>query len=270
MKKSISIILAALASLTFASISFADEVKNVKVSQWQGGKRTDFTINGRGALVVEPQTPRADRAWVWRPAFFGAFPNIDIELLKRGFHLAYCDFTHDYANPKAVALGKKFHEYMVKTYKLNPKVTLEGVSRGGAYSVNFAKTFPELVGCLYLDAPVCNFGSWPSAKSKAWADVLKKWEVEKIDDPDNFFGNPCNAVEPIAKAQIPVLIVAGGSDGTVPHTKNCMRLIDNLNKAGAGEITLILKPKCGHHPHGLSNPKQSADFIEMVYNRMKK
>ncbi len=28
-----------------------------------------------------------------------------------------------------------------------------------------------------------------------------------------------------------------------------------------GPIQVILKPKCGHHPHGLEDPKPVLDFI---------
>ena len=251
-----------------ADLSFGD-VKAVGEGSWNGGKKIDFKFNGRSALLVVPQNPRSDAAWVWRPAFFGAFPNVDKMLLENGFYLAYCDFTHDYANPAAVALGRKFYDYMVKTYKLNPKVTLEGLSRGGAYSINYAKANPGTVACLYLDAPVCNFASWPSPKSGMWKDLCAKWGMEKIDNPEAFEGNPFNNIEPIAKSKIPILVVAGDSDKTVPHTANCMPLIERY-KALGGNVKLILKPGCDHHPHGLKDPTPTLEFIRAVYDSMGK
>lgn len=271
--------LAIMVFLTTASTTFAaggadckkaSEVRITGESAWHSGKKIDFEINGRKALLVTPKTPRVDKAWVWRPAFFGAFSNVDKMLLDHGFYLAYCDFTHDYGNPQSVALGKKFYEYMLQTYKLNPKVTLEGLSRGGAYSINFSKANPELVACLYIDAPVCNFASWPSEKSKSgWKDLLKKWGLEKIDDPVNFAGNPFNNIEPIAKAKIPVLLVAGDSDKTVPFDDNGKVFMQRYQKLG-GDVKLILKAGCDHHPHGLKDPTPTVEYIENVYKNLKK
>ncbi len=252
-----------------AAAAGADSVQIVKEGEWGAGKKIDFKFNGLNALVVIPKNPRADRAWVWRPAFFGAFPNVDKMLLERGFHLAYCDFTHDYGNPNAVDMGRRFQNYMVKTYRLNPLVTLEGLSRGGAYSINYAKKNADAIACLYLDAPVCNFASWPSVKSKMWKDVCAKWGVEQIENPLEFEGNPYKNLEPIAKAKIPVWIVAGDSDKTVPHTENCMLFIKNY-KALGGEVSLTLKPGCDHHPHGLKDPTPTVEFIEGVYGKLAK
>lgn len=54
-------------------------------SLWEGADRYDFKYKGRDAILVAPQNPRSDRAWIMRPAFFGAFANADAELVRRGF-----------------------------------------------------------------------------------------------------------------------------------------------------------------------------------------
>ena len=41
-------------------------------SLWEGADRYDFKYKGRDAILVAPQNPRSDRAWIMRPAFFGA------------------------------------------------------------------------------------------------------------------------------------------------------------------------------------------------------
>lgn len=38
-------------------------------SLWEGADRYDFKYKGRDAILVAPQNPRSDRAWIMRPAF---------------------------------------------------------------------------------------------------------------------------------------------------------------------------------------------------------
>lgn len=63
-------------------------------SDWNGYQRYDFKVADRDAILVEPKTPLQGSPWIWRPAFFNAFPSADIALLKEGFHVAYYDLTH--------------------------------------------------------------------------------------------------------------------------------------------------------------------------------
>ncbi|MBO6248276.1 MAG: hypothetical protein J6N54_05645, partial [Bacteroidales bacterium] len=46
-------------------------------SSWEGCDRYDFKVEGRDALVVIPQKAAPGNPWIWRPAFFGAFPSVD-------------------------------------------------------------------------------------------------------------------------------------------------------------------------------------------------
>ena len=60
-------------------------------SQWEGCDRYDFKFQDRDAIVVVPKKAAPGRPWIWRPAFFGAFPSVDQALLKEGFHIVYYD-----------------------------------------------------------------------------------------------------------------------------------------------------------------------------------
>lgn len=104
--------------------------------------------------------------WIWRPAFFDAFPSVDKALLEKGFHIVYYDVTHLYGSPRAVSLGTEFYENMTDLYNLSEKVTLEGFSRGGLFVFNWAAQNTEKVACIYVDAPVCDVFSWPGRKTR--------------------------------------------------------------------------------------------------------
>ena len=227
---------------------------------WNGGIRHDFEFEGRTVVVVEPVKAAEGNPWIWRPAFFDAFPSVDKSLLARGFHIVYLDVTHCYGNPRAVALGTDFYHFVREKYALSDKVTLEGFSRGGLYALNWAIANPEKVACIYLDAPVCDVFSWPGRKqAKLWQDLLQNWEMTDAE-MDTFSYNPIDNLKPLAAAGIPILAVCGDSDQVVPYQEN-MEVVRTRYRALGAPVEIILKPGCDHHPHSLENPEPIVDFI---------
>lgn len=227
---------------------------------WNDGTRHDFQFEGRDAIVVEPQKAAKGRPWIWRPAFFNAFPSVDKALLEKGFHVVYYDVTHCYGSPESVELGTDFYRHVTETYRLSEKVTLEGFSRGGLYALNWAIRNPEKVACIYLDAPVCNVFSWPGRKQpELWNGLLEAWGLTDAD-MDSFTENPVDNLAPLAEAGIPILAVCGDSDKTVPYKEN-MDVLRTRYLALGAPVEVILKPGCDHHPHSLENPEPVVDFI---------
>lgn len=227
---------------------------------WHGGTRHDFKFKERDAIIVEPAEAAEGNPWIWRPAFFDAFPSVDVALLAKGFHIVYLDLTHEYGNPKSVALGTDFYQWICENYALSEQVTLEGFSRGGLYALNWAIANPEKVACLYLDAPVCDVFSWPGREQpELWQDLLQKWDTTD-KEMASFAGNPIDHLQPLAAAGVPILAVCGDSDRVVPYSEN-MEVLRNRYVALGGPVEVILKPGCNHHPHSLENPEPVVDFI---------
>ena len=231
------------------------------VSEWKGYPRYDFKFKGKQAIVVCPEKALEGKPWIWRPAFFGAFANADEALLAKGFHVVYYDMTHQYGCPASVKQGTVFYENMVSMYGLSPKVTLEGLSRGGFYALRWAVKNPDKVACMYLDNPVCDMFSWPGKKrADLWNDFLKLWELDETITPDSFKGNPIGQLKGLAEAGVPILAVCGDSDTVVPFEEN-MKLVREAYAAWGGSVELILKPGADHHPHGLESPEPIVDFV---------
>ena len=217
-----------------------------KKSQWEGFDRYDFICNARRAIVVAPRKVAEGRPWIWRPAFFGAFPSVDKALLEKGFHVAYYDLTHLYGSPRAQRLGTDFYEVMRRYYRLSPKVTLEGFSRGGLFAFNWAANNPDKVACIYVDAPVCDMlyfsENW---ERDFWKGFLAEWGLTEENAKD-FKGNPIDNLAPLAAAGIPVMGVCGDSDKIVPYEKH-MKIAAERYRALGGNVEIILKPGCDHH-----------------------
>jgi len=200
------------------------------------------------------------KPWIWRPAFFGAFPTVDKALLQAGFHVVYYDMTHRYGSPQAVIQGEAFYQYILSTYNLSSKVTLEGFSRGGYYVLNWAIAYPDKVACIYLDNPVCDIFSWPGKQRKTyWNDFLKEWKIS-FADKSTFRGNPLDNLESLGQQQVPIIVVCGDSDKIVPFHENAELLRNRYRDLGS-PIEIIIKPGADHHPHSLEDPEPVVDFI---------
>ena len=73
-------------------------------------------------------------------------------------------------------------------------------------------------------------------------------------------GNPVDNLCQLAEHHIPILHVYGNADEVVPWDENTGVVAERYQQMG-GDIKLISKSECGHHPHGLSDPKPIVDFI---------
>jgi len=234
-------------------------------SLWNGFERLDFTCGGRSCMLVLPKKPAPGNPWIWRTEFFGHEPQADIALLGKGFHAAYVNVQNLYGAPVALDAMDAFYACLAKQYRLAPKVVLEGFSRGGLFAFNWAARNPEKVACLYVDAPVCDFKSWPGGKGRgkgSRSDWERCKQVYGLSEAEAlaYRLNPVDNLAPLAKAKIAILSVCGEADTVVPIEENT-RLVQRRYEQLGGEIEVIAKPHCDHHPHSLKDPAPIVDFI---------
>ncbi len=228
-------------------------------------KVREFSFNGHDAKIVFPNKMHANKYWIWRARFWGHEPQVDKALLEKGFHLVYVDVANLFVNKEAVEIWNQFYKYCIEEYKLNPKVVLEGMSRGGLIIYNWASQNTDKVSCIYADAPVCDIKSWPGGMFKGagstadWELCLKAYGLDTLT-VKNYNDIPIYNCIKVAKANIPVIHVYGDADTVVPYEENTALLAKNFRNAG-GKIELIAKKGIGHHPHSLQNPKPIVDFI---------
>ncbi|HEY2573325.1 MAG TPA: GDSL-type esterase/lipase family protein, partial [Verrucomicrobiaceae bacterium] len=233
---------------------------------WHGFDKYDFTVDGQPVTVVAPKTAAKGKPWVWHGEFFGHKPDPDIALLEKGFHIAYMKINDLLGSPPAVKHWNAFYQVLTKSYGFNRKVALVGLSRGGLYCYNWAEANPEKVACIYADAPVCDFKSWPGGKGKSkgdkhnWELVLQLWNFKDEAEALAAKVNPIDNLAPLARAKVPLLHVYGAADDVVPPEENTLLLADRYRKLG-GTIELIAKAGVGHHPHGLVDSTPIVQFI---------
>ncbi len=235
-------------------------------SAWQGFDKYDFEVDGKTVSVVVPKEVAKGKPWVWHGEFFGHKPAPDIALLGKGYHIVYMKINDMLGSPKAVQHWNALYETLTGQYGFAKKASLVGLSRGGLYCYNWASANPDKVACIYGDAPVCDFKSWPGGKGKGkgdaknWGLVLSLWGFKDEAAALAYKGNPIDSLEPLAKAKVPLLHVYGDADVVVPADENTLIIAERYRKLG-GEIQLIAKPGVGHHPHGLEDSTPIIEFI---------
>ncbi len=221
---------------------------------WNGFACEEFDFEGFKAYVVSPEPGTEVGKLVLKTLYWGAFPDIEINLLKNGYHLAYVARACRVPTKDECDRRARFVEYVSQKYKLNGKCVLVGMSFGGAQAMRFANYYPELVSCIYLDAPVLNYSAFPGKMGDAYQE--KVWETEflyvypgmKRYQLFNFDEHPINAVDTILEHKIPVLLVWGNQDTTVDYKEH--GLLMEQAYEGSDLIKVVCVENRGHHPHG--------------------
>ena len=228
---------------------------------WYGYRRWKFRFQGHDAWVVEPSTKTADGTpWTWTIQWSEHFVDRTgvLDLLKRGWHHVFVDGYDERGSDAGVARFAAFQKLLVEKLGLAPTAHLVGMSWGGFFSVRYAAAHPENVEKLYLDAPLLTF-------APGFDESLGPWEKAKPADGDwtKDPRMPVNMAAKLAAAQIPVLLLYGKQDQSVPPALNCERFIADFRKHG-GEITVDCRGGFGHHPHGLDPDKTQpiVDFFQ--------
>jgi pimeloyl-ACP methyl ester carboxylesterase len=250
---------AVLGALTFLLAMPAAERPAVTPSEWLGCQRLDFVVAGRPALLIVPAQPAPGKPWIWRTEWFGHFPQADLALVARGWHVAYMNAQDMYGAPPAMKLFDAYYRHVTAAYGLAPKVVMEGFSRGGLYAFNFAADYPERVAALYLDAPVLDLHSWPGPHHSLRAECLACYGLTEASAATAKV-SPIDRIEPVVRAGIPIFGVSGDADESVPYEENLAVLLKRYRAAG-GLIEVVIKPGGKHHPHSLADPTPIVDFL---------
>ncbi len=240
--------------------------QTVVAETWQNFKKVAFEVHGRKAFLIVPAEAASGNPWIWRTEFFGHQPQADLALLGRGFHVATIDIQNLYGSPPAMEAMDAMYAKVTTEFKLAHKTVLEGFSRGGLFTLNWAARQPEKVACIYNDAPVCDFTSWPGGRGTGkgspsdWERLKKAYGFASDQEAILSQLNPINQIDLLAKAKIPLLHVCGAVDAVVPLEENS-RLVQQRYEALGGPMVLIVKPHCDHHPHSLEDPTRIVNFV---------
>ncbi|MDB6038882.1 MAG: hypothetical protein JWM99_2723 [Verrucomicrobiales bacterium] len=239
-------------------------------TQWHGYDRYDFDVDGRMVGVIVPKDSARGRPWILNNWYGGAWEGTSEALLARGLYYVSMDVNDMLGSPASVQHWNALYAEMTGRFGLSKKVALQGISRGGLIVYNWASANPEKVACIYGDAPVCDFKSWPGGGKRTdppgtgswrpdyWKKILDQYGLTE-EQALAYKKNPVDSLEPLARAGVPILHVHGDADNVVPFAENTAIVAERYKKLG-GEMTVIVKKGVGHE-HGLKDPTPIIDFI---------
>jgi len=229
---------------------------------WNGFQCEKFTFEGRDAILVFPEEGTANGRLALKTEYWGAFPNVEIQLLKKGFRLAFLKNETRFVTRKDCDIRAAFVRHLAKEHGLNEQCALIGMSLGGAQAVLFAGYHPELTACMYLDAPCLNYcmytkpcfrDTWDNEFLKVYPGT-KYWQMLKFPE------HPINMADVLVENRIPVMLVYGIQDATVIYEENSLPLVQAYE--GTDLLTLIAVDDRGHHPHStIWEDEKVTDFI---------
>ncbi|HWB92779.1 MAG TPA: hypothetical protein VG605_13035 [Puia sp.] len=200
------------------------------ISPYRPPKNEGFAIGDpppghHRCVIVVPKKPAPGNPWSWRGCYWDHQPQTEIELLKRGFYIAYISAN---ASLKPGKEWDAWYTWLTKTHGLSTRPAFIGMSRGGEYEYRWATTHPDKVACIYADNPAVDRESLTLLGGLAANDV-------------------------------PLLHICGSID---PLYAGSTAAVENIYHAFGGRISVMIKEGFGHHPHSLHDATPIADFIE--------
>ena len=234
---------------------------------WNGFVCEEFLFEEHNATIVFP-SPDTCNGWLAiKTEYRDAFPEAaEIALLQNGFHLCFLQNDNRWGTNPDLDRKARFIRYVQTKYQLHSRCVPVGMSCGGLIAIKLAARYPELIQCLYLDAPVVNYMSCPcgfgvgNPLSDNLNEILNALHLKNLAELMAYREMPLDKLKELTPHKIPVVLVSGDSDTVVPFCENGL-FVQQAYKDADVEIEVYIKPGGDHHPHGLPDNTPVVDFI---------
>jgi hypothetical protein len=100
----------------------------------------------RRCIVVVPKQAAGGNPWSWQGCYWDHQPQTEVELLRRGFHIAYI-------TPDPGKQWDAWYTYVTEKHGLSKKPAFVGMSKGGVNEYDWTTSNPDKVSCIYADNP---------------------------------------------------------------------------------------------------------------------
>lgn len=236
------------------------------MGMWNGFEQKEFEFDGHKARVIIPKVKTEKPVLAVKTEYFNAFPETEIRLLENGFYLGYIENDNRWGTDADLDRKADFIRFVTKEYGLNPECVPVGMSCGGLIAIKLAAKYPGLVSCLYLDAPVLNYMSCPcgfgagNSLGNDNREIFDALGINTIGELMAYREMPIDKLPELVESRIPVVLVAGDSDKTVPYDENGI-FLERAYRENAIDIQVHIKKGCDHHPHSLEDPTPIVEFI---------
>ncbi len=157
-------------------------------------------------ILVVPKESAPGKPWSWRGCYWDHEPQTEVELLKRGFHVAFI-----MSDP-----GKSWdawYAFLTKEHGFSRKPAFVGMSRGGINEYDWTTANPDQVSCIYADNPAIR----PEAFTK---------------------------LEQLARNDVPLLNICGSLDFLLD--RHTLRIEDSYHQLGGRITVMIKEGAAHH------------------------
>ncbi len=100
----------------------------------------------RRCIVVVPKQAASGNPWSWQGCYWDHEPQTEVELLRRGFHIAFI-------TPDPGKQWDAWYTHLTEKHGLSRKPAFVGMSKGGVNEYDWATANPDKVSCIYADNP---------------------------------------------------------------------------------------------------------------------
>ena len=228
-----------------------------------GYKLIEDDLNGRKVYIACPCEGTENGRWALKTEYFTAFPDVQIRLLEKGYHIAHIENKTRWNLPEDTDARHELCKFMHEKYGLTEKCVIIGMSCGGMQGIYSAAKYPDDISCLYLDAPVVNLLSCPAGLGSASAEMMDEFTKNTgitLKELISYRNHPLDCLGALTANNIPLFLVGGDSDTVVPFDENGAFIEAAYKKAGC-IIETRVKKGCDHHPHSLEDNTPIIDFI---------
>ena len=118
----------------------------------------------RRCIVVVPKQPARGNPWSWQACYWDHEPQAEVELLRRGFHIAFI-------TPDPGKQWDAFYSWLSEKHGLSAKPVFIGMSRGGLNEYDWTTANPDKVSCIYADNPIIRLEAFAKLGELARNDV---------------------------------------------------------------------------------------------------
>lgn len=100
----------------------------------------------RRCIVVVPKQAAPGNPWSWQGCYWDHEPQTEVELLRRGFHIAFI-------TPDPGKQWDAWYAWLTEKHGLSKKPAFVGMSKGGVNEYDWTTANPDKVSCIYADNP---------------------------------------------------------------------------------------------------------------------
>jgi hypothetical protein len=135
----------------FVRYDFLMDDETLTLSPFTRPEKEGFAVGAppegkRRCIVVVPNKPAPGNPWSWQGCYWDHQPQAEVELLRRGFYIAFI-------TPDPGKQWDAWYAYLTETQGLSKKPAFVGMSKGGVNEYTWTTANPDKVSCIYADNP---------------------------------------------------------------------------------------------------------------------